>query len=173
MSIKASFCVSVNYDLCLDETQLETFFADNGSQLLDKEYLDGELILITPDQPELRIEDEFYPLIQNFCFSVIFSLVESKEVEILNFSYNGSVKFSPMGLETEISGEFVPTIRVITIELIQALYKCGQRVITFLSPVVTQNSNISAALEYLVAYQEKARHAILLAGLPLNGSPEH
>lgn len=168
MSIKASFCVTVDYDLCLDETRLETYFKDNDSQLLDKDYLDGELILITSDQPELRIEDEFYPLIQNFCFAVIFSLAENKEVEILNFSYNGSVKFSPVGLETEISGEFVPTIRIATIELIQALYECGQRALKFFWQLQDQGFKVAATLEYLITYEEQARQAILQAGLPLN-----
>lgn len=160
MSIEVTFCLNIGEDVCIDEDEINARFdAYLPSLLTDEDYI-GNIIINSPGQPVIRIEDELWAIVQNLCFLSIPNLLLGKSVDILYYSYNGHLRLEPDGNEVVISGDYIPVVKVARQELVNALYSCGHRFVEFFRRLKGSNPNFSATIEHLEKQEEIAKQAL-------------
>ena len=162
MTVEVSFCIKIERDICLSEKDIDTNFNTYRSGLLSNDNLYGELIITSPGQPDIHIDDEVWATVQNLCFLAIPDLLAGKSVRIPYFRYASELKVDTVGPEVSISGEFVRTGRFMLQPLVIALYSCGQRFIQFLRRLSENDPNYEALIQHLEQQVKVARQALNL-----------
>ncbi|MBG1271105.1 hypothetical protein [Nostoc sp. WHI] len=135
MTVKVTFCAQIregNDFLCIAEDDLEAKFEDYREKLFSNTGNDGFIIISSPEQPDVQIQDELWAIIQNLCFIAIPDLIAHKSVVIRIYNNYGYVRLDPEADLVRISGDGLPDVRVTRAELITSLYACGKRFIQFL-----------------------------------------
>lgn len=160
MTVEVSFCMNIGENVCLSEKDMDTSFDDYRSELLANDNHYGEVVISSPGQPDIRIDDEVWATIQNLCFLAIPNLRAGKPVVVLYFRYDSELRLDPEGQEVLISGEFIPMGKVKLQELIPALYSCGKRFINFLRRLGGDNPNYTILIKHLEEQAEIARQAL-------------
>jgi hypothetical protein len=157
-----TFCINLGGDACLSEAEIASEFHNLRATLLQTEVLEGGIIIRSSDATEVQIEDELEAAIQNVCFVSIPKLVAGEHVVVRYFSYYGYLRFDPEGDNVLISGDFVPTVRVLRAELIPALFHCGRRFVELYRRFAATDSSHEANIRHLEAQAEIAQRALHL-----------
>jgi hypothetical protein len=134
--VEISFKVFLGDDEWVDEATIRAEPAERTAalrtRLRAKEDLDGALVIRSPNQPDVVIEDALVPLTLNVCFHAVIELVVDRHVVIPYFDRSGYVRLDPEGWYVLLSGDDVPTVRLHRNALQQWLVACGERVIDLL-----------------------------------------
>ncbi|MFP5272945.1 hypothetical protein [Coleofasciculus sp. G1-WW12-02] len=136
MTVEVTFCVNINRDLCVSEEEINANFDTFRLELLEDgnyygEVLNGAVVISSPGQPDIRVEDELEATVHNLCFQFIPDLVAEKHIVVTYFRYYGYLRLDPEGDYVLLSGDSVPMVRILRDELAPALYNCGLRFIKF------------------------------------------
>lgn len=163
MTVKVTFCAHIREDdrfPCIVDDDLETNFEKYREKLLGNPYRDGFIIISSPSQPDVRIQDELWAIVQNLCFQAIPDLIANKSVVIRIYSNYGYVRLDPEASLVRISGDNLPDIRVEKAGLITSLCDCGERFLAFVRKLGVDDPEYQDIIAGLEAYAEIARQSL-------------
>jgi hypothetical protein len=155
MDVTVTFCV-YGENTCIPEEQIEQNFARYRDELITNRDLDGCLIIAAPPYPNVRIEDTLEAIVQNLCFATLSDLKDGHAVENHYFSQVGTIHFLPEGDTIRIEGDFVTSATIPRVELVAALFGCGQRFMIFLRKLLADDADGRARIEWLAQYEQRA-----------------
>ncbi len=158
--VSVSFCLTVADEACVGEENLVSDPETYADSLPDAWDLEGAVIIECGEQPEVRIEDELLPTVQNVCFGCIPDLLAQEHVVVRYFGHYGYLRFDPEGAEELVSGDFVPKIRVPRVPFAQGLYACGGRFLDFLRQVYSDQPNFEADIDHVLELAKAAGEAL-------------
>lgn len=168
MGVTATFCVNISSDDCIDEEQLNTEFESNRPKIIADERrhgaINGAIVIRSPQNPDIRVEDELEAVVQNVCFLALPDLLAGKRVIVPYFRYPGEIELKPEGHQLLMSGEAIPEERLELREAVFAFYECGQRVVSFLRRLRSdgaESAESEDAIRYLEGKEKVARQALL------------
>ncbi len=174
MAVDVSFCMNLTWDTPIGEDELASdikrFHADILAAADRFGALNGTIIVRAPNVPDVRVEDEIEPAIQNICFLAIPTLLAKQHVVVRYFSHPGYFRLDPEGLKVLISGDNIPSVRVDYQEFVTALFACGERFVAFLRELVGETPEGMDRVQYLETYADAARQALLTQELLPSGS---
>ncbi|HKX29012.1 MAG TPA: hypothetical protein VJ302_15050 [Blastocatellia bacterium] len=132
MTVEVTFCLYINKDLCLGESDINDDFDSHRAGLIANTNNYGNVIIRSVGQPEIYIDDEVWATVNNLCLGSIPALLAGEAVVVGYLRYNGEVTLTPKDHQIQISGDFISTSLIESRELLPALLDCGRRYIQFL-----------------------------------------
>lgn len=172
MAIEVTFCMNVSRDRRLTEKEINAQFDTYRSELLANDQYYGAILISSPGQPDVVVDDEVWATVQNLCFLSTPDLIAGKSVSVPYFRYGSELSVNVEGNEVVISGEFVPIGRFALQELLPALYDCGLRYIQFLRRLGEYSSYYEPTIKYLEEQAEVALQALEAAGYGISYSDQ-
>lgn len=160
MTTTVTFCIQLGNEECLSEYDITADFESFREKLCEIEVLEGAIIINSSGNPEIRVEDELEAAIQNICFLSIPKLKAGEHVVVRYFSIYGYFRLDPEGDNVLISGDYVPSIRVLRNDLLLALYACGQRFVALLRQLRAGDPLYEGNISHLEDQAESARRII-------------
>jgi hypothetical protein len=157
--VLVSYCVDLSsgVDRCLGEDELRQNFNLYCSSLAAERPIYGAILVQFPGQPEVRIEDEVWVLVQQLCFKAVSALVTEQTFVYSCFSYDGQVVLISDGASVQISGDLVPQVTVPRDQLLEALYECGQRFVQLLFKISRYAPDHEATAKHLAMQSVQAK----------------
>ncbi|HYJ37954.1 MAG TPA: hypothetical protein VEV87_05035 [Chitinophagaceae bacterium] len=159
-----------NETLNLTEAMLFSELEKYKESVLQREVVDGAIVITATEQEKLIVSDELWAAVQNLCFeSIPVILDEKRETFLYRYtSYDGHLIMIPLGNMIRFTGENIPMITVPSKELFPALYECGKRFISFLSKLEGVESEM---VKYLGPFKESAKNSLIRHQmLPVTGA---
>jgi hypothetical protein len=160
MVVAVSFCIDV-------EANTDNLYINNESHLLDNiefyrekliggETPFGEIVFISPEQPDIHVVDELWNSILGLCFESIPNLAVGKTFIYSYFDTDAYIEIRPSGSMAQVSGSLISSATFDLYSLLLALYECGQRYIKLLDLL-----NHQATLQMLRNQAKVAKQSLM------------
>ncbi|GAB2911086.1 hypothetical protein [Rheinheimera gaetbuli] len=159
--------INVTYSITFDYIKFYTEFEiANASQALLEEIakktsIDGCIKINGSDDTQVvSIVDELIPWIQNLCLRAIPDLSCDVPVSVNYFSRSGTLEIKPIGEQLKITGNLTGTATFPKVELLKALFFCGQRFIKTMREIKGNDAGYIANIEYVMRFVGPAKVSI-------------
>ncbi|WP_373527544.1 hypothetical protein [Nostoc sp.] len=162
-SVQVTFRLYIGSDIELDEEEIQSCLDHHRAAIRTRDLYEGAIIINSPNNPMVVIEDMVTALVHNFCFDAISDLIAQKNVTISYCDHYGYLRLDPESFYIRISGDDIPTIRLERRDLLPALYDCGQRFIQFLKDLKgdDKDEKLENLIHFLEELGKKAHQALM------------